>query len=141
MSSEINGRSTVVEMPAQSHWDTADVWRLFGISVLALYFELVIIRYLATEIRVFAYFKNLPLIASFFGLGLGMAIGRPTRNLSKAFPFIVAILFLCIALAPVLHLTHVPAPTEDYFMFGQDATLITHVLQVIRYSVVMLSIT
>ena len=46
---------------------------LFLASFLALYFELVVIRYLSTEIRVFAYFKNLPLISSFLGLGLGMA--------------------------------------------------------------------
>jgi len=118
-----------------------DAWRLFGISFLALYFELVIIRYLATEIRVFAYFKNLPLIASFFGLGLGMAIGRPIRALNRIFPFIVAVLFLGIAFAPKLHLTHVPAPTEDYFLFGQDATLITRIHDVIRYAFVMLSIT
>jgi len=137
----VHSDAAVSPTQAEDKARATDICKLFGISFLALYFELVIIRYLATEIRVFAYFKNLPLIASFFGLGLGMAIGPPIRKLNRIFPFVVAILFLCIALAPVLHLTHVPAPTEDYFMFGQDATLITHVLQVIRYAVVMLSIT
>ena len=52
---------------------------LFLASFLALYFELIVIRYLSTEIRVFAYLKNLALIASFFGIGLGMVIGKPPR--------------------------------------------------------------
>jgi hypothetical protein len=49
---------------------------LFLASFLALYFELVVIRYLSTEIRVFAYLKNLALVASFFGIGLGMILGE-----------------------------------------------------------------
>ena len=40
-------------------------WELFLLSFLALYYELVAIRWLASEVRVFAYFKNLPLLASF----------------------------------------------------------------------------
>ncbi len=86
-------------------------------------------------------FKNLPLIASFFGLGLGMAIGRTIRTLSRIFPVIAVVLFLLIALAPVLRLTHIPAPSEDYFLFGQDEGVVTHVFGVMRYVLVMLSIT
>jgi len=40
-------------------------WELFLVSFLALYLELVAIRWLASEVRVFAYFKNLPLMAAF----------------------------------------------------------------------------
>jgi hypothetical protein len=50
---------------------------LFIASAAALYSELVIIRYLARELRVCAYLKNMPLIASFLGIGLGMMLGRP----------------------------------------------------------------
>ena len=118
-----------------------DLTMLFLASFLALYFELVVIRYLSTEIRVFAYFKNLPLISSFLGLGLGMARGRPPRVLKQLFPLIAAVLFLLIAFASPLHLTHVPAPGEDYFLFGQDQTVVTHLVSVMRYTFVMLSIT
>lgn len=50
-------------------WATAEkrlrlTWELLLISFLFLYVELVVIRWLASEIRVFAYFKNLPLMAS-----------------------------------------------------------------------------
>jgi SAM-dependent methyltransferase len=45
--------------------------RIFLLSVFTLALELVLIRWMSTEIRIFAYFKNLTLIACFFGLGLG----------------------------------------------------------------------
>ena len=54
---------------------------LFLASVAVLYFELLVIRYLATEIRVFAYLKNIPLIASFLGIDTGMLLGRRRRLL------------------------------------------------------------
>ncbi|MGC2150718.1 MAG: hypothetical protein WA618_01640, partial [Terriglobales bacterium] len=47
---------------------------LFLASLVTLYFELLIIRYASSEIRVFTNLKNLPLVASFFGIGLGMLI-------------------------------------------------------------------
>lgn len=87
-------------------------------SFLALYFELVVIRYLSSEIRLFAYLKNLPLIASFFGIGLGMILGKPPKMLKKLFPFIMFILFFIIVKASDLGLTHVPLPTNDYLFMG-----------------------
>jgi hypothetical protein len=91
---------------------------LFLASFLALYFELVIIRYLSSEIRIFAYLKNLSLIACFFGIGLGMMIGKPPAKLKRFFPLIAAAIFLLIAFASPLKLTHVALPTFDYAVFG-----------------------
>jgi hypothetical protein len=91
---------------------------LFLASFLALYFELVVIRYLSTEIRVFAYLKNLALIASFFGIGLGMIPGRSPKTMKRLFPLFAALLFLLIAFAPALRLTHLPVPGHQYEMFG-----------------------
>ncbi len=92
---------------------------LFLSSFLALYFELVIIRYLATEVRVFAYLKNLALIASFLGIGLGMILGRPPKVLKRAFPFLVAAIFILIAYASPLNLRHLPFPNLDYYVWGE----------------------
>jgi hypothetical protein len=47
------------------------VWPLFLVSFAALYLEILLIRWIGTEIRVFAYFQNLALIACFLGFGLG----------------------------------------------------------------------
>ena len=59
---------------------------LFLASVATLYFELLTIRYLSTEVRVFTNLKNLPLIASFFGIGVGIILGKPGKRLSAVFP-------------------------------------------------------
>ncbi len=101
-----------------SRWYARGFLPLFLASFLALYFELVVIRYLSTEIRVFAYLKNLALIASFFGIGLGMVLERPPKALKRLFPLIVAVLFLLIRFASDLKLTHLAAPTWDYRMLG-----------------------
>jgi len=44
---------------------------LFFLSFASLYVEVLLIRWIGTEIRVFAYFQNLALIACFLGFGIG----------------------------------------------------------------------
>ena len=46
-------------------------FQVFVVSVFILYLEMLLIRWVSTEIRIFAYFKNLTLIACFLGAGLG----------------------------------------------------------------------
>lgn len=46
--------------------------RLFLVSVLALYLELLLIRWIGTEIRIFSYLQNTVLVVCFFGLGIGL---------------------------------------------------------------------
>jgi spermidine synthase len=92
---------------------------LFLASFVALFFELLVIRYLATEIRVFAYLKNLPLLASFLGIGVGMIYGR-REKVERLFPWAVLILFALIRFAPLLHLTHIGFPDPSYFAYGDQ---------------------
>jgi spermidine synthase len=47
------------------------LWPLFFVSFTALYLEILLIRWIGTEVRVFAYFQNLALIACFLGFGIG----------------------------------------------------------------------
>jgi spermidine synthase len=47
-------------------------WGIFLISVLGLFLELLFIRWVGTEIRIFAYLQNTILVVCFLGLGLGM---------------------------------------------------------------------
>src|SRR5437868_13890893 len=46
-------------------------WVLFLVSVLGLFLELMLIRWIGTEIRIFAYLQNTVLVVCFMGLGLG----------------------------------------------------------------------
>ncbi|HEY6766075.1 MAG TPA: hypothetical protein VI386_15025 [Candidatus Sulfotelmatobacter sp.] len=49
-------------------------WRLVLASFLVLFAELAFIRWIAVEVRVFAYFKNLALLLCFLGFGMGCAL-------------------------------------------------------------------
>lgn len=51
-------------------------WKILWISVLGLYLELLIIRWIGTEIRIFAYLQNTVLVVCFLGLGLRFMSSR-----------------------------------------------------------------
>lgn len=91
---------------------------LFIISLLSLYLELVIIRWLSSEIRIFAYFKNVPLMACLFGLGLGMALGMSEKKLARWFPLGLCVIIAIICLSDQLNLVHVAFinPLEHYLI-------------------------
>lgn len=55
--------------------------QLLLVSIAALFLELLMIRWISSEIRIFAYFKNFVLIACFLGLGLGCSMCRRRLNL------------------------------------------------------------
>ena len=50
-------------------------------SLLSLFLEMLMIRWVSAEIPVFAYFKNVVLISSFLGFGLGYSFCRRSINL------------------------------------------------------------
>lgn len=47
---------------------------LLGISALLLFLEMMMIRWLSSELRIFAYFHNLVLLFAFLGMGLGLLL-------------------------------------------------------------------
>jgi hypothetical protein len=51
------------------------------VSCATLYVEIVLIRWIGTEVRIFAYFQNLALIACFLGFGLGCYKAERPRSL------------------------------------------------------------
>ncbi len=64
------------ESPVAAHPAVAIVW----ISVLGLFLELLLIRWVSTEIRIFAYLQNTVLVVCFLGLGAGLFTSRqPAR--------------------------------------------------------------
>jgi hypothetical protein len=72
-------RTAAQEIPAPGceHWS----WKqLILASFLTLFAELALIRWIGTEIRIFAYVKNLTLLLCFLGFGMGCALARrPVR--------------------------------------------------------------
>ena len=74
-------------------------WGVFFISVLGLFLELLFIRWIGTEIRIFAYLQNTILVACFLGLGLGMfTSSKPIELKQSLIPltFILALMAIPI---------------------------------------------
>lgn len=72
-------------------------WGIFLISVLGLYLELLFIRWIGTEIRIFAYLQNTILMVCFLGLGLGMFTSSRTIAIKQSL-IPAAIILLLLAL-------------------------------------------
>jgi len=78
--------------------------QLILISALSLFVEMLMIRWVSSEIRIFAYFKNFVLVACFLGFGLGCYLCRRRVQIMAT---ITALLFLTLILrAPVPPLRH-----------------------------------
>lgn len=56
---------------------------IFWISVLGLFLELLLIRWIGTEIRIFAYLQNTVLVVCFLGLGAGLFTSRRPVRLGR----------------------------------------------------------
>ena len=81
------------------------LFSLFLASVAALYAEIMLIRWISTEVRIFAYFQNLALITCFLGFGLGCYLSSLRKNT----------VFSLIAMTALVVL--VKAPLENWKKF------------------------
>lgn len=75
-----------------------------------LYFELVLIRWLGSEIEVIAYFKNFPLIGAFIGLGLGMLAYSNRDRIAPGFFWLLAGICAFLSLAEFLPINELLLP-------------------------------
>src|SRR6266478_6321986 len=96
---------------------TASKYRLFVISAMALYTEVVLIRWMSAEIRMFAYLKNFTLFACFLGLGLGM-MRRGRGRADKLLAILMAATALILAFSSQLHLTRLFFPDVGVYQWG-----------------------
>ncbi|MBZ0186071.1 MAG: methyltransferase domain-containing protein, partial [Candidatus Obscuribacterales bacterium] len=93
--------------------------QLLVISVLSLFLELLIIRWLSTEIRIFSYFKNLPLLSAFLGLSLGFIWWQKKFDFFKWSGLAVLYLAGLLICAYALGLTHLSLmPPTGIVLFG-----------------------
>jgi len=76
--------------------------KLVLVSFVSLFVEMMMIRWVSSEIRIFAYFKNFVLIACFLGFGLGCYLCRRRVQLTA---MIMPVLLLALILkAPITSL-------------------------------------
>lgn len=102
--------------------------RVAGYSALILFFELALIRYTAGYVRVFAFYLNFVLIATFLGMGVGLLrSGDAARLRWLALPA-TALLFATIALFAASEIA-VPADPDEFVwgIFVDDNRLSTQI--------------
>ena len=121
-------------------------WQLFLLSVIALFLELAAIRWLSSEIRIFAYFKNLPLMGAFLGFGVGFLMHDRWRQMLDVFPRLFFVLVFLVAAAFTLGLTHVVfVDPRQYFLLGvgfgdHAADSVPSLLQTVKALVVIVGV-
>lgn len=70
---------------------------IFVVSLVGLFLEMLLIRWIGTEIRIFAYLQNTILLACFLGLSLGLFSSRHPINLNKSLiPLVVLLLLMAV---------------------------------------------
>lgn len=72
--------------------------QLFLVSLVILYFELILIRFIPAYVRYLGYFTNFILLGSFLGIGLGCQISKSKRDWSVWF---MPLLLVLVALVYV----------------------------------------
>ena len=87
-------------------------------SFLVLFLELVLIRWLPSNIRLLAYFSNFILLASFLGIGLGCLLAAARVRLFTAFPWVQ----LAILAAVYVLRLEVAAPSASTIYFSSGTS-------------------
>ena len=70
---------------------------LFVASFVGLFLEVMLIRYTTSQIRIFSFYKNVPLVAAFLGMGLGCWLGG--GGAAQAFSFLMWLVPVAVALS------------------------------------------
>src|SRR5437773_8084391 len=86
--------------PAPTASRTCPTTALFLISVAGLFLELLLIRWVSTEIRIFAYLQNCVLVVCFLGLGMGCWDARRRPFVLRELLVPLAVLVTLLALPP-----------------------------------------
>jgi hypothetical protein len=89
----------------------------FGILML----ELALIRWTSQQVRVFAYFNNLTLMAAFLGMGLGVALGTRRPQIQHwTLPSLLLISFF-LGLSEKLHIVRLRFPDLSLVLWGGES--------------------
>lgn len=93
-------------------------WHLFSASFIALYGELLFIRWLPLQIRLLAYYSNLILLSALLGFGIGLVLAsRQKYRVVKGVPYFSAafvLLVIVISQSSVL----LPLASESNFVWN-----------------------
>ena len=110
--------STTVRANATLAGLNGNAARLGLISFLGLYFELTLIRWAPSQVRLLAYFSNYVLIAALLGIGAGMLLAGRRQRLILAFaPALLLLMFAIFQLE--VHNLALPLDSEGQAFWNQ----------------------
>jgi hypothetical protein len=104
-----------------------DALRLFLLSFVALFLEMMVIRWEPSVVRMLAYYANLMLISSFLGLGLGAMIGRKRGSLFGWLPVLIALNIGLLVLSRDLTL---PSNNSEHRFWAHGARAVNYLVLV-----------
>ena len=118
-------KAVVSEPPDHNFSDRQRAWAIFFVSVLGLFLEMMLIRWISTEVRIFAYLQNAVLVVCVLGLGMGCLTSRRAFSVRRILiPLLVLVLLVAIpstrfvvrAISPMLGVL------EDFVIWNQAVT-------------------
>jgi len=89
---------------------------LLVLSMVALYVELLIIRWMSADIRAFTIFRTFPLVTCFVGLGAGFAIG--SDRAFKLAPLALSLFVLTMKVAELCGVSWWSFPSSGVYQWG-----------------------
>lgn len=93
--------------------------RLFFTSATVLYFELLLIRWIPSNVVYVGYFSNFILMGSFLGIGVGILLGRNGRTRG---PWLAILLFAVVTLCARAQLNlQLSSASDIYFGLADEA--------------------
>jgi len=97
---------------------------LFCLSFLALFVELMMIRWAPAVVRLIAYYANLILISSFLGLGVGAILGQKRKSL---FGWLPVLLLINVVWLLVAHFITLPTSASEHRFYTPAPQLVRYV--------------
>lgn len=97
---------------------------LFCLSFLALFLELMVIRWAPAVVRLIAYYANLMLISSFLGLGVGAIVGKKRRSL---FGWLPGLLLINVGWLLIAHFITLPTTASESRFYTPSPQFVRYV--------------
>jgi len=118
--------SPVLSLPQVSDLEaTRGCWlELFCLSFLALFLELMVIRWAPAVVRLIAYYANLILISSFLGLGVGAILGKKRKSL---FGWLPPLLLINVVWLLIAHFVTMPAVASESRFYSPTPEFVRYV--------------
>ena len=93
-------------------------WGIFLISILGLFLETLFIRWIGTEIRIFAHLQNTIPVVCFLGPGIGMfTSSRPMEIKQSLIPMTI---FLFLMAIPITRLAGLSLPWNSHWELSRS---------------------